>query len=345
MRVRRQGDASGQAGRPVEAGQRQIAEIQRARIVGAMLELASERGATSVSVADVVARSGVSRRTFYDLFVDREDCFHAAFEQAIACASERVIVAYLGGKSWRERIRAALSALLDLFDAEPQIGLVLVNESLAGGPKTLERRAEVIAKLTGIVEQGARETRSGAALPALTGEGIVGGALAVIQRCISEKPRGPLIELTNPLMGMIVLPYLGASAARRELERPLPKRAAAAGREKQVPTDPFKAAGMRLTYRTVRVLVAIADNPGASNRLIADAEQIKDQGQISKLLARLERVGMIANTYPTPGKGAPNSWTLTESGRQVVVTIEAHSVDRMYKRGDVPSGLEEGDSL
>lgn len=344
VRVRRQGDASGQVGRPLEARQRQIAEIQRARIVGAMLESAAERGAGSVSVADVVARSGVSRRTFYDLFADREACFHAAFEQALAYASKQVIAAYLGEKSWRERIRAALIVLLGLFDAEPQIGLVLVNESLAGGPKTLERRAEAIAKLTGIVEQGAKETRSGAALPALTGEGIVGGALAVIQRRISEKPRAPLIELTNPLMGMIVLSYLGASAARRELERPVhaPVRAKS---DQALLTDPFKAAGMRLTYRTVRVLVAIADNPGASNRLIADAEQIKDQGQVSKLLARLERVGMIANTYPTPGKGAPNSWTLTESGRQVVTTIEAHSVDRIYKRGDVPSGLEEGDSL
>ena len=48
---------------------------------------------------------------------------------------------------------------------------------------------------------------------------------------------------------------------------------------------------MRLTYRTVRVLMATAEHPGASNRLIADTPEITDQGQISKLLGRLQRAG------------------------------------------------------
>jgi AcrR family transcriptional regulator len=329
LRTRRQGSARvGNVDWSHTAGHRQIAEIQRARILSAMLDSATDRGAGSVSVAHVVERSGVSRRTFYELFADREDCFHAAFEQALAYASEQVIPAYLDEKSWRERVRAGLTALLCFFDAEPQIGRVLVNESLAGAPKTLARRNELIAEFTGIVEQGADETKNGIPPLPLTGEGIVGGALAVIQRRISEERRAPLIELTNSLMSMIVLPYLGAAAARRELERPLPKTAATDERETKVLADPFKATGLRLTYRTVRVLVAIANNPGASNRSIADAEEIKDQGQISKLLARLERVGMIANTYAAPGKGAPNSWMLTESGRQVVATLSSHTEGR-----------------
>lgn len=85
---------------------------------------------------------------------------------------------------------------------------------------------------------------------------------------------------------------------------------------------------MRLTYRTVRVLTAIGESPGASNRLIADTAEIGDQGQISKLLARLQRVGMVTNTEATPGKGALNSWTLTTRGAQVVETIRAHTEGR-----------------
>src|SRR5271156_3460353 len=60
-----------------------VSEIQRMRILAAMAEVASERGAGSVTVAHVVGRAGVSRRTFYDLFADREECFLAAFEDAI----------------------------------------------------------------------------------------------------------------------------------------------------------------------------------------------------------------------------------------------------------------------
>jgi AcrR family transcriptional regulator len=312
------------------AGQSQLAQIQRARIVGAMLDSVTDRGAGSVSVADVVERSGVSRRTFYELFDDREDCFFAAFEQALSYASERVVPAYLGEKGWRERVRAGLIALLSFFDQEPQIGRVLIVESLAGGSRTLERRGELVATLTSIVEAGASEAKT--ALPALTGEGIVGGVTAVIQRRLIEEPSTPLVELANPLMSMIVLPYLGPNTARRELERATPTPSPETV-EHIFSGDPLKAAGMRLTYRTVRVLMAIAEHPGASNRLIGDSAEIKDQGQVSKLLGRLQRVGMVANSELGPGQGTPNAWTLTSAGRGVTDSIRTHSQNENHRSG------------
>jgi hypothetical protein len=74
---------------------------------------------------------------------------------------------------------------------------------------------------------------------------------------------------------------------------------------------------MRLTYRTLRVLSAIAANPGASNRDIADHADVKDQGQISKLLIRLERLGLIHNTGTGALRGEPNAWILTDKGQEV----------------------------
>jgi DNA-binding MarR family transcriptional regulator len=74
---------------------------------------------------------------------------------------------------------------------------------------------------------------------------------------------------------------------------------------------------MRLTYRTVRVLTAIREHPGASNREVADGAGIADQGQISKLLARLERLELIENVDQAQSKGAPNEWCLTERGERV----------------------------
>jgi hypothetical protein len=71
---------------------------------------------------------------------------------------------------------------------------------------------------------------------------------------------------------------------------------------------------MRLTYRTVRVLMAVAATPGSSNRQVADGSGIGDQGQISKLLARLRRLGLIENMGAGPRRGAPNSWVLTQTG-------------------------------
>jgi DNA-binding MarR family transcriptional regulator len=74
---------------------------------------------------------------------------------------------------------------------------------------------------------------------------------------------------------------------------------------------------MRLTYRTVRVLVTIASDPGASNREIADRAGVQDQGQISKLLARLEHLGLVQNSGAGPVRGEPNAWWLTPRGREV----------------------------
>ena len=59
--------------------------------------------------------------------------------------------------------------------------------------------------------------------------------------------------------------------------------------------DPMEGLNMRLTYRTVRVLMVIGEHPGASNREIAERSGMVDQGQISKLLDRLARLGLVEN--------------------------------------------------
>jgi chromosome segregation and condensation protein ScpB len=74
---------------------------------------------------------------------------------------------------------------------------------------------------------------------------------------------------------------------------------------------------MRLTYRTVRVLAAVAEHPGSSNRQVGVASGMQDQGQISKLLSRLHRLGLIQNAGIGPAKGAPNAWTLTPKGAEI----------------------------
>jgi AcrR family transcriptional regulator len=305
-------------------GHAQIAEIQRARILSAMFDVACERGAADVSVAHVVERSGVSRRTFYELFTDREDCFLAAFDDALALASERVLPEYLGEGKWRKQTRAALIALLSFLDDEPSAGRLLICESLSAGAKTAVRRGRVLALLAAALEEGRGESASARDLPALTAEGLVGGVLSVIHARILEPGHAPLVELASQLMSMIALPYLGAAAARSELERPVPARSR--DRESAKPlSDPFKDAGMRLTYRTVRVLLTISEHPGASNRLVGEAAGITDQGQISKLLGRLQRVELISNAGLGPGQGAPNSWSLTTSGRQLANSIRVHT--------------------
>jgi AcrR family transcriptional regulator len=308
-----------------------LGELQRARMLAALFDVAAERGASRVTVAHVVERSGVSRRTFYEQFEDCEDCLLAAFERALAIASEDVLPAYDAQKGWSERIRASLVALLGFCDREPSLARLLICESQASGPRVAQRRAEIVGLLTRIVDRG-REEGKAQSISLLAAEGTVGGVLTVIQSRMLREEHSPLIALTNELMGMIVLPYRGPVGRRRELGRPAPI-PESARRDGALLPDPFKDAGMRLTYRTVRVLTAIAAHPQASNRQIGASAGIADQGQISKLLARLERIGLITNTGIHPGNGAPNSWSLTEKGERIAQSIHAHT-DQSYAAGE-----------
>jgi AcrR family transcriptional regulator len=299
----------------------EVDEIQRSRVLAAMCEVVGEHGAGGATVSHVVARAGVSRRTFYELFADREDCFLAAFDLAVERAATRAMAGFATPGRWRERMRVALIALLRFFDEEPELGSLCVVHALGAGPQALRRRAVVVRALVGAVEEGGREARGGRVPGRLIAEGVVGAVLGVLHARMAEGSRRPLTDLAGPLMGMIVLPYLGPAAAERERVRPVP--GPATRRSRAAREDPLKGLDMRLTYRTVRVLVAIADRPGASNRGVGDAAGIADQGQTSKLLQRLEHLGLIKNTgRGTAGRGEPNAWRLTQRGERLRHTLD-----------------------
>jgi AcrR family transcriptional regulator len=328
-------------------GRAQVVEIQRARILGALVEVVLELGAGSVSVADVVSRSGVSRRTFYEIFSDREDCFLAAFDDAVARVAGVVVHAFEGEGSWVEGVRAGLGELLGVFDEDPGLGRLLVVESLAVGPRVLERRAEVLAGLIAAVDRGRSQARKGPEPPALTAEGVVGGVCSILYARLLGVPVpvastsagpggrgvgvsvardggesfGSLVSLTSSLVAMVVLPFLGHVAAQRELERPVPPARVRVG--VRGGGDVFRDLGMRLTYRTLRVLDAIATHPGASNKVLGEVAGINDQGQISKLLWRLQGLRLIDNVTGVSGQGGPNAWRLTEQGQMIHGRLES----------------------
>ncbi|HEV3071704.1 MAG TPA: TetR family transcriptional regulator [Solirubrobacteraceae bacterium] len=311
-----------------------VAEIQRQRIIGAMAEVAAEKGAANVTVAHIVARAGISRRTFYEIFEDREACLLAALEEAIGQAAATVVPAYRGGgrpdfgAGWRERVRAGLAALLTFLEEEPGLGRLCVVEALGAGEGALERRAWCLGALIATVDEGRGEVSGAKQPPPMTAEGVVGAVFAIVHARILARDgaggagaggaggRGapPLTSLLGELMAVIVLPYLGPSAAQKELRKPAPTPPQNRSRPRR---DPLEGLDMRLTYRTVRVLMGIAGHPGASNRTVAHASGISDQGQISKLLARLESLGLAENTGRGHPKGAPNAWRLTARGQEV----------------------------
>jgi AcrR family transcriptional regulator len=296
----------------------QVTQIQRSRMLGAAVEAVEDVGYARMTVAQVISRARVSRKTFYDVFTDREDCFLAAFEQALGQARAIAKDAYVQESSWREGVRAALARLLMFMDEEPGLAKLCIVEALGAGERVLDRRAGVLDELAEVIDRGRAATNATREPPEVTAEGVVGAIFAVLHTRVLEHGDQPLTDLLGSLMSMIVLPYLGARAAGRELTRPpleLPSDGRPRGLTRQ--KDPLEGLNMRLTYRTVRVLMVIAEHPGASNREIAEGSGIVDQGQISKLLNRLARLKLVENLGEGQEKGAANAWHLTARGAQV----------------------------
>jgi AcrR family transcriptional regulator len=303
-----------------------VDEVERTRILEAMAEAMAARGAaaSSVTSAEVIARAGVSQAAFQDAFIDGEALLLAAFELALQRARKRVAPAYDAEPQWLDAIKAALAAFLRFLEEEPAFGRLLVVYAISGGQQVLRRRVEILDVLADIVDRGRLEGPAGRQPPAeVMGEGVVGAVLAVLQNRLLDDGHAGVIDLYGSLVSIIVLPYLGLSVARRELRRPLPAVHDATSRAKLTGPGGSSGATVRLTQRTALVLGAIADYPGASNREVADRAGVVDQGQISKLLARLQAAGLIVNIGDgPPARGAPNSWRLSERGEALLGRAE-----------------------
>jgi AcrR family transcriptional regulator len=328
---------------------RQVAEIQRARLLAGAVRAVDELGYTRAKVTDITERSRVSRRTFYELFSNYEECILALLDTTLASVRERLAAAELDALPWRERVRGGLWSILCFFDREPALARFCVVQSARGGPRMLERREQILGELAGVIDEGRGEGARGSDCPPLTAEGLMGGALSILYARLSRHEREPLTGLHGELMAMIVLPYLGPAVARREQARPAPAPSTAGAtkgngeaaphdgghpeghKQAAVHGDPFQGVPMRLTYRTVRVLEAVAQRPGASNRMAGDHAGIPDQGQISKLLSRLERLGLLENTGKHRPKGEANEWRLTPAGRSVAQMV---GMSIRYRGGD-----------
>jgi AcrR family transcriptional regulator/DNA-binding MarR family transcriptional regulator len=330
------GSAVRTLGRPVHLtlrGKRmarsEVADLQRLRLLTATVSAIDELGYTDTTVSDIIARSRVSRRTFYGLFANRDACLVAVLEDVVGQVEDELAAAALGDLEWRERVRRGLWTILAFFDCEPALARVCVVQAPRGGPEALALRAEIFERLTGVIDEGRLQGARGERCSPLTAEGLVGATFTILYTRVQCRERKPLTDLLGELMAMIVLPYLGPGAARTEQTRAAPAPSPAAVSRGSAPiassADCLQGVPMRLTYRTARVLECIAERPGASNRAVADYAGIADQGQISKLLRRLERLDLTVNTGAGRAAGEPNAWRLTPLGQEVAHSIRVLS--------------------
>jgi AcrR family transcriptional regulator/DNA-binding MarR family transcriptional regulator/DNA-binding HxlR family transcriptional regulator len=292
------------------------ADDQRARIVAAVVSLVYAEGVHAVNPERLTRSAQVSRESLDECFDSPDAALLAAFEHGLEQAYARARAAWQAEHGWLEQVRVALLAGLEFFDEQPALAMLLLVHSADGCPALRARRTEVLARLAQLLDGGRSAARSYP--PPLTARAVLNGVLGVLHEWLNEPDSRPLTELSAPLMSFIVAPFLGAAAARRELARPaVVGRAVAARRSAQELLHNFSGRGMRHPLAP-RVLHVVGAEPGLSNSDVAERAGVSNEGHMSRVLARLKRLGLIENSGATAHlPGRPNTWHLTSRGEEV----------------------------
>ncbi len=191
-----------------------IAEHQRLRIISALVQEASEKGFRATTVADIVKRAGIARKTFYENFDSKEGCFLAAQEHAMLTALNRVVEAAGTDQSWPRRVRAGLAAFLQYVAEEPALAKTCMVEALAVSPSSMGYYEESQQAFVSLFKLGRDVSLQGKELPDTLEEAIVGGVFWIVYQRLVTAEAETITELLPELVEFVLVPYLGPEEAR-----------------------------------------------------------------------------------------------------------------------------------
>lgn len=191
-----------------------VAEHQRERLLAAIAELLEDHGYERTTVSAISSRAGVSKSDFYRHFESKEECFFAAYDQAVARLREEVLAARGDTGEWADGICAGLAAALARLAAEPAQANMLLVEGLRAGPGVCERFQEAVESFVPCLRDGAPVGAAGA-LPRETDEAVVGGIASLLGRHVLAGDASRIDDFFPELAEFALAPYLGVAEARR----------------------------------------------------------------------------------------------------------------------------------
>lgn len=268
-------------------------------MIVAAADVIADHDRRRLSAAIVITRAGVSPRDFYAAFDSLEDCLAAAFDEGLARLTRAITAALPARATMHAKITSGLEALLAFLEAEPGWGRLLVGGLNERSRLQRQRAITSLAARLGDGRHWSHEDPTPAP-SAADAEQLVREVLSVIASRMREGPGEPLRGLAPCLMSTLIEPEIGSGVG------------GALG-EGVRPASRMSGTGAS-SGRNRLVLHAVAGNPGASNRQIAEASGVANDSNLARRLLRLQRTGLIRNIACRRGRGHPNAWVLSEPG-------------------------------
>lgn len=215
---------TGGAGR---LGPERVAQHQKARLEGAMVEAVARNGFAATTLRELVTFAGVSKSTFYDHFDSKQDCFLATFDEIVGRLRARVEESYGVEGELRERLTAGLGAIMATAAEAPAATRLVAVESLTLGTAGIAHRERASMAFETMLRKGFDKFPS----PREVSPAAVVAVMAGIRNTVYRSVRGDRIERLPGLVDPLVEWALSQGRPDDETIR----RAVAAAR---IPVDP-----------------------------------------------------------------------------------------------------------
>lgn len=187
-----------------------IVENQRARLVSGMIAAVAEVGYGKATVAKVIKPAKVSRRTFYETFAGKEDCYRAAYEESFEFLRDRTLAA-ASEEPWPNSIRLGLEALLESLAAHPKLATFFLISPAGVDDAAASRHHLAMRELVEALV--AEAPGAGAGGPRI--EALAGGLARLTAMKVSAGQADELPALLPDLVELSLRPFVGSEEAIR----------------------------------------------------------------------------------------------------------------------------------
>jgi AcrR family transcriptional regulator len=191
-----------------------VVENQRARLINGMIETVAELGYGKATIANVIAAAKVSRKTFYESFANREDCYRAAYEATYEFLREKM-AAGCSAPEWPDSVRGGLAALLESLGSHPDLAAFFLISPASVGDEIADRHHAAIRELVEILLLKMPAEPEAEAATEVRAEAFAGGLSRLMAMKVSGGEAGELPALLPDLIELFLRPYLGTEDAIR----------------------------------------------------------------------------------------------------------------------------------
>jgi len=194
-----------------------VAQNQRERLIAGLTEALYEVGYQKTTVSLIGQRASVSKSDFYKHFQSKDDCFFAAYEEAVEAIRKEVLGACQQepGGEWSLRVREGVKALLTFLATNPALASLSLVEGLRAGRGIYDRFQAAVESFVPYLREGAPLAPDGARVPRATDEAVVGGIASLLGRRVLAGEAEQIDELLPEVLEFALTPYLGVTEARR----------------------------------------------------------------------------------------------------------------------------------